>query len=668
MIRKQRTGFEFLACRYAIGVLQNDDFQELEECIHRSSLARLSGNNALRNSKLSFEQCVAKLAIADKSVKSTRLIEHNANFLIECLSLPANALELVTFVLVLNAHPPLRHILSAVEANDLHDQLEVSLCEQLSIDVDQARQVLTTLYGFGLLKAQSLMHPSDLEIPEHLRLQLRKTKISSKEELLSAVLIQSDVATFKINEFPHINSNLVCNYLENAVLAELTGINVLFYGSPGVGKSEFARALADHLSRYLFEVRAVSVKDGQVDEDERVLKIDKQRLSYLQFINQMLDTSNQSMLLLDECESLFMSADLQYSKEQLHRLLEKNMVPSIWITNHVHCIEESFLRRFKLVLEFPQPTRQMVQKLATDAFTGLKVSNKFVQQLVPTANLSHALIANAAHVAKTIGTKGKEAEQVIMDVVQSSLKAADLWQDKPSYEQALDFDISLLNIKQSVSELEQIRHAIAQNEPIRVLLSGPAGTGKTAFAHYMAQQCQRDINRVKCSDVLDKYVGESEKNVARLFQTAHREKQILLLDEVDSLLSSRERLNNQYEIQLVNELLTQMECFTQPLFAATNFDSLLDKAVLRRFDFKLDCDYLKTHQVQQLYKQLLAVKTLNAAEQTQLEKLRNLTVGDFAILARRIKFLPTQDHRSSALQLLNEENKRKAIKPQIGFI
>ncbi|ALZ75386.1 ATP-binding protein [Rheinheimera sp. F8] len=668
MVKKQRTGFEFLACRYAIGVLQSGDFTELDECIHRASLARLSGISALRYSKLSFEECVAKLAIADKSVKSTQLIEHNANFLIECLSLPANALELVTFILVLNAHAPLRHMLSAVEANDLHDQLEISLCEQLAIDVDQAREVVKTLFGFGLLKDMNLMHPSDLEIPEHLRMQLRKTKISSKEELLSAVLIESDAAAFNINEFPHINSNLVCNYLENAVLAELTGINVLFYGPPGVGKSEFARALSDHLSRYLFEVRAVSIKDGQFTDDERAPKIDKQRVSYLQFINQMLNANNQSMLLIDECESLFISADLQYSKEQLHRLLEKNNVPSIWITNHVECIEESFLRRFKLVLEFPQPTRQMVQSLATEAFAGLKVSNKFVQQLVPTANLSHALIANAAHVAKTIGSKGKEAEQIIMDVVESSLRAADLWNDEPSYQQALDFDITLLNIKQAAAELEQIRYAIERNEPIRVLLSGPAGTGKTAFAHYLAQQCQRDINRVKCSDVLDKYVGESEKNVARLFQTAHRDKQILLLDEVDSLLSSRERLHNQYEIQLVNELLTQMECFTQPLFAATNFDSLLDKAVLRRFDFKLDCDYLKTHQVQQLYKQLLAVKTLTATEQSYLEQLRNLTVGDFAILARRIKFLPAQNHRSSALQLLNEENKRKAIKPQIGFI
>lgn len=668
MVRKQRTGFEFLACRYAIGVLQSGDFTDLDECIHRASLARLSGISALRYSKLSFEECVAKLAIADKSVKSTQLIEHNANFLIQCLSLPANALELVTFILVLNAHAPLRHILSAVEANDLHDQLEISLCEQLAIDIDQAREVVKTLFGYGLLKDMNLMHPSDLEIPEHLRMQLRKTKISSKEELLSAVLIESDVAAFKINEFPHINCNLVCNYLENAALAELTGINVLFYGPPGVGKSEFARALSEHLSRYLFEVRAVSIKDGQFTDDERAPKIDKQRVSYLQFINQMLNANNQSMLLIDECESLFISADLQYSKEQLHRLLEKNNVPSIWITNHVECIEESFLRRFKLVLEFPQPTRQMVQSLATDAFAGLKVSTQFVRQLVPTANLSHALIANAAHVAKTIGSKGKEAEQIIMDVVESSLRAADLWNDEPSYQQALDFDITLLNIKQPAAELEQIRYAIERNEPIRVLLSGPAGTGKTAFAHYLAQQCQRDINRVKCSDVIDKYVGESEKNVARLFQTAHRDKQILLLDEVDSLLSSRERLHNQYEIQLVNELLTQMECFTQPLFAATNFDSLLDKAVLRRFDFKLDCDYLKTHQVQQLYKQLLAVKTLTATEQSYLEQLRNLTVGDFAILARRIKFLPAQDHRSSALQLLSEENKRKAIKPQIGFI
>ena len=120
-------------------------------------------------------------------------------------------------------------------------------------------------------------------------------------------------------------------------------------------------------------------------------------------------------------------------------------------------------------------------------------------------------------------------------------------------------------------------------------------------------------------------MGESEQKVAELFQRAHDEEQVILLDEVDSLLSSREALTAHHEHQLVNEFLTQIECFTQPLFAATNFSDKLDKAVLRRFDFKLDCQYLTSTQVVELYKKLTKVRTLKEAETQKLSSLRNLT-------------------------------------------
>jgi transitional endoplasmic reticulum ATPase len=200
------------------------------------------------------------------------------------------------------------------------------------------------------------------------------------------------------------------------------------------------------------------------------------------------------------------------------------------------------------------------------------------------------------------------------------------------------------------------------------LLSGPPGTGKTAFAHYLTETNQRDLIRVKCSDVLSKWVGESEQNVAELFHRAHVEEKVILLDEVDSLLVSREALTAHHELQLVNEFLTQIECFTQPLFAATNFDSRLDKAVIRRFDFKLECTYLKPEQVCALYRQVLGIKRLNLEEQQRLSTLKHLTPGDFAILARRKQFRPKQNHRLSAITMLAEENQRKQPQTPMGFI
>ncbi len=224
------------------------------------------------------------------------------------------------------------------------------------------------------------------------------------------------------------------------------------------------------------------------------------------------------------------------------------------------------------------------------------------------------------------------------------------------------------HIKQSKEYLNEIAFALKHNQPARTLISGPPGTGKTAFAHYLTEQHGRKLLRVKCSDILSKWVGESEQKVAELFQRAHDEEQVILLDEVDSLLSSREALTAHHEHQLVNEFLTQIECFTQPLFAATNFSDKLDKAVLRRFDFKLDCQYLTSTQVVELYKKLTKVRTLKEAETQKLSSLRNLTPGDFALLARRKKFQPKIQIRDFAINLLADENLRKQKHTPMGFI
>ncbi|MEI8602304.1 ATP-binding protein [Shewanella sp. PP-Sp27a-2] len=173
---------------------------------------------------------------------------------------------------------------------------------------------------------------------------------------------------------------------------------------------------------------------------------------------------------------------------------------------------------------------------------------------------------------------------------------------------------------------------------------------------------------IKCSDVLSKYVGESEQNIAALFREAHRTKKLMLFDEVDSLLSQRESAQAQYEVQLINELLSQLECNTMPVFAATNALSAIDSAVMRRFDFKLTCDYLTEPQRQTLYKQVLGITKLTQTEADQLHALQQLTPGDFAIVARRMLFQPNHNHRTTAIALLTQENNRKQATRRIGFI
>ncbi|MFQ3191870.1 MAG: transitional endoplasmic reticulum ATPase, partial [Paraglaciecola sp.] len=169
-----------------------------------------------------------------------------------------------------------------------------------------------------------------------------------------------------------------------------------------------------------------------------------------------------------------------------------------------------------------------------------------------------------------------------------------------------------------------------------------------------------------CSDVLGKYVGESEKNIAKIFKEARINNAIILLDEVDSLLCSRQSLTNQYETQLVNELLTQIDQCEQTIFAATNFSERLDKAVMRRFDFKLNLNYLTPQQSQKLYQEV--VGNLSKKYREELSLLTKLTPGDFAIVARRNRFSKKALTDEQNILLLTEENNRKTQNQNIGFI
>lgn len=88
------------------------------------------------------------------------------------------------------------------------------------------------------------------------------------------------------------------------------------------------------------------------------------------------------------------------------------------------------------------------------------------------------------------------------------------------------------------------------------------------MARHIAETVGLPLNIKRASQLLDMYVGESEKNIAKMFADAERQGAILLLDEADSLLGDRSQARHQWEITQVNEMLTQMESWTRPHYAA----------------------------------------------------------------------------------------------------
>jgi len=123
------------------------------------------------------------------------------------------------------------------------------------------------------------------------------------------------------------------------------------------------------------------------------------------------------------------------------------------------------------------------------------------------------------------------------------------------------------------------------------LFSGPSGTGKTLSAEVIARELGLPLYRVDLSAVVSKYVGETEKNLSRVFDLAAESGAILLFDEADALFGKRAAVkdsHDRYANLEVNYLLQRLEAFTGLAILAANLQQNIDAAFLRRIRFVID--------------------------------------------------------------------------------
>jgi hypothetical protein len=126
---------------------------------------------------------------------------------------------------------------------------------------------------------------------------------------------------------------------------------------------------------------------------------------------------------------------------------------------------------------------------------------------------------------------------------------------------------------------------------VRAIFQGPSGTGKTLAAQLLASMLKMDVYRVDLASVVNKYIGETEKNLGRIFSLAEELDVILLLDEGDALLARRTAVqssNDRYANLETNYLLQRIESFEGILLLTTNAGDHIDRAFQRRMDVVVD--------------------------------------------------------------------------------
>ena len=133
----------------------------------------------------------------------------------------------------------------------------------------------------------------------------------------------------------------------------------------------------------------------------------------------------------------------------------------------------------------------------------------------------------------------------------------------------------------------------------KVLFTGPPGTGKTLTATLLGKSCKMDVYRIDLSMVVSKYIGETEKNLSRVFDLAENKDWILFFDEADALFGKRGNTSDshdRYANQEVSFLLQRMEDFNGLVILCSNFKKNIDEAFFRRFQLVLDFDIPNVNQ------------------------------------------------------------------------
>ena len=170
---------------------------------------------------------------------------------------------------------------------------------------------------------------------------------------------------------------------------------------------------------------------------------------------------------------------------------------------------------------------------------------------------------------------------------------------------------------------------------------------------------------------MSKFVGETEQNLARMFDEADTEGAVLLLDEADSFLRSRQRAERTYEVTEVNEMLQGMERFAGVFICTTNLFDELDEAALRRFTFKIRFNPLTAAQRLRMFvAEALAgdEAALTPEQRSRLAQLDQLTPGDFAAVQRQVELLGDVFEPDGFLAQLESEHRAKpAVRQRRGM-
>jgi SpoVK/Ycf46/Vps4 family AAA+-type ATPase len=529
----------------------------------------------------------------------------------------------------------------------------------------------TPIADHNITDLGDLMRVSDRLLP------ILLAQYKTDADMMSVFTRPAKATELNLGDYPHVESDAkyLIALIKAATLKGEKGINVLIYGPPGTGKTEFSKLISKEAGCELYEVDCLD-KDGNS-------LTGKERYRSLQVSQAFLKGRTNTALLFDEVEDVFPTTGSEVmnlfghedtrsqgvnGKAWVNQTLEQNPIPTIWISNSIDQIDPAYRRRFQFHMHLKTPPANVRESITRKHLAELPVSAEFISKLAQRKTLTPAQIQSASRFANL--THG-HIEGSLEDLIERQLDYADAALGLKSKEAdarpiVTQYDLSLLNIESRFT-VEKMLGGLKAHNKGTLCFYGPPGTGKTALAEHIAKHLEKPLMIKRASDLLSKYVGETEQQMAAMFEAAKNEKAVLLLDEADTFLQNRQLAQRSYEVSEVNEMLQGMERFDGVFICTTNLFDRIDEAALRRFTFKIQ---FKPLTVEQREKMFVAEaldgdkEALNAEHRARLLKLEMICPGDFATVKRQVVLFDEKLTPADFLSQLETEHKAK---PDVKF-
>lgn len=573
--------------------------------------------------------------------------------------------------------------------NQTFVHVELYFKSQLEVDSYLNRRILANMLGLSTVQLNAcratldvcgLLSSQDFQLRDFL-IPFWESETINTAELFTRPLTGNALPLESFKLAPEDVAHIV-NLLRQEGEAP---VHILLYGPPGTGKTTFAYSLAQACGVKAWAVPSQIERNG-------IRSSSGSRLAALTACLHMTSKHEGAFVLVDEAERLLNTSYKSPASDKawLNDFLEKPGQRIIWVSNRVEYIDPAVRRRFSFSVYFNElDTRQREdiwrQIIARQRVTR-RIGDEQIKALAKNYPVEAGIINSAISQAKKLYCGKKDFVAGLERILTSQLtlqrngkKPGKKMQAAPDFTlDGLCLEGSAMSLLEKCSRVDAVMRG---EEPVRpgcgtMLFYGPPGTGKTALARYIAKKLERECIVKRASDLLSPWVGVAEKQVAAAFQQAESNGAVLVIDEADTFIYSRDIAQRSWETSLVNEFLTALEecrCFC---ICTTNRRAKLDAAAFRRFSHKVAFSYAGQEQVSALYAKLLApicTKPLPPELEKKLLSLTMLTPGDFHAVRSQFDSLFVDKAGISHETLVDALAKEQAMKTEprashIGFI